>query len=80
MAHQNSRKEKTKFEPHNRKAGLAKFKRNLNHRKRRRWDNRIRKEWVEERDNELGQSISATRRNGNNRRQRAEGEMPDTLG
>jgi len=74
MAHQNTRKEKIKFDPHNRKAGVAKFKRNLGHRKRRRFDNRIRKSWVEER--ELREPSSSTRNNGNNRRQRAESEMP----
>jgi hypothetical protein len=76
MAHQNTRSEKVKFYPHNRKAGVAKFKRNLGHRKRRRFDNRIRKSWVEERTSELYQPGSSTRDNGNNRRQRAEGEVP----
>lgn len=71
MAHANSHKEKREIQhnTHNRKAGLAKFKRNLNHRKRRRWDNRIRRSWVEERDLELDKSRRTTRRNGDNIRE-----------
>lgn len=79
MAHQNTRSEKIKFGEHNRKAGVAKFKRNLKNRKHRRWDNKLHREWVSERDIELDKSISATRRNRNNSRQGAQMPMSDTL-
>lgn len=76
MAHANSHREKREiqYNAHNRKAGIAKFKRNLNHRKRRRWDNRIRKTWVEER--ELGKPRSSTRHSRNDIREGTEGEVP----
>ena len=78
MAHQNNQHEKIKFGTHNRKAGVAKFKRNLKNRKHRRWDNKLHRQWVEERDIELDKSLSATRRNRNNSRQGDAGEMPTT--
>lgn len=76
MPHANSHKEKREiqFNTHNRKSKVAKFKRNITHRKRRRWDNRIRKSWIEER--ELRQPRSSTRNNRNNKWEGIESEMP----
>lgn len=55
MGHANSWKDKRSIQhnTHNRRAGVAKFKRNLGHRKSRRWRNRISKQWTEEREIEL---------------------------
>lgn len=73
MPHTNSFREKREKQhnTHNRRAGVAKFKRNLGHRKARRWRNRISKEWVEERD-ELDKFGSSTRRVRLNSRERTE--------
>lgn len=78
MTHANSHREKREiqYNTHNRRSGVAKFKRNLSHRKRRRLDSVTFKYWVQERDNELGESISAARRRRNINRERTEGEMP----
>lgn len=70
MPFQNNRREKIKFEPHNRKAGVAKFKRNLGHRKSRRWRNRINNQWTEERSFELREPPGPTRSNGHDSWQR----------
>lgn len=77
MAHANSWRDKREIQhnTHNRRAGVAKFKRNISHRKRRRWDNRIRKQWVEERD-ELGKSSRSARNRRNDNWERIESQMP----
>lgn len=77
MGHANSWKDKREIQhnTHNRRAGVAKFKRNISNRKRRRWDNKIRRQWVEERSLELDKFGRPTRNRRNNNRERAEGEM-----
>lgn len=76
MAHSNNFHEKRQIQhnTHNRRAGVAKFKRNLGHRKSRRWRNRISREWTEERE-QLDKSRRAIRNNRNNIWERDESEM-----
>lgn len=78
MGHANSWKDKRSIQhnTHNRRAGVAKFKRNLGHRKSRRWRNRISKEWTEDRARELDESRRATRNRRYDIWERDESEMP----